>query len=311
MPNSAASRLAGRDHGVEIAALAGQHVREDLRGCVVWRTAARHAVGRKREDVRQVAIEGEAFRFHRLQLDFRPCRDGMVGNIAVKLLDFGQGCGCVHIADNDQNGITGRVPPGVELLEHLAGGLVERVFGAERVVGVGGAGEHVFVEPAHEFIGRVGEIARDFLLDCAAFLVPFGVGIVDSAQAGGLRLERHVEVGCGNRGEVLGDVLLGVRVVLAAELGVDGRGLVGGHAGAAAEGHVFLGVGHAGEAVRGLIAADEEIHLHIDDWRQRVANDDHSQSVGQRGAATAVSSGESRRKSEGKLRRPARGMRGF
>ena len=97
-------------------------------------------------------------------------------------------------------------------------------------------------------------------------------------------MERNVQVRGGNGGEVLGDVLLRVGIVPAAQLGVDGGGLIRGHAGAAAKGHVFFGVGRSREAGRRLIPADLEVQLHRDHGRKRVAHDDHLQAVGERGA---------------------------
>ena len=61
---------------------------------------------------------------------------------------------------------------------------------------------------------------------------------------------------------------------------IDGGGLVGGHAGAAAKGHVFLGVGHAGKVRGGLIAADHVIGFDGDHGGEGVADDDDLQAVG-------------------------------
>jgi hypothetical protein len=99
-----------------------------------------------------------------------------------------------------------------------------------------------------------------------------------------LCLQGDVEIGRGYGGEVLGDVLLRVRVVAAAELRVDRRGLIGGHAGAAAKGHVLFCVRRAGEAGRGFVAANFEVEFHRHDGRQRIAHDHHLQAVCERGA---------------------------
>ncbi len=152
------------------------------------------------------------------------------------------------------------------------------------VVRVGRAGEQIDVEPIDKFIGGIGQVARDFLLDGAALLIPLRLGIINAAHAGGLGLEGDVEIGGGQRGVVLGDVLLGIRIVVAAQLRVDGSGLIGGHAAASAEGHVLLGVRHSGETVRRFIAADHEVGLDGDHGRQRIPDDDHVHAVGQGGA---------------------------
>ena len=78
---------------------------------------------------------------------------------------------------------------------------------------VGRAGENIVVQAIDEFVGGVGEVAGDFLLDSAAFVGPLVLGIVDAAQAGGLGLEGDVKVGGGDGGKVLRDVLLGVGIV--------------------------------------------------------------------------------------------------
>ena len=135
-----------------------------------------------------------------------------------------------------------------------------------------------------ELVGGVGEIALHFLLDGAALLVPFRLRIIHAAHAGGLRLQRHVHVGRRNGGEVLRDVLLRVRVVFAAQQRIDGRRLVGGHAGAAAEHHVLLRVRHARKAVWRLVAAHDEIGFNGGNRGERVADDDHLGAVVERGA---------------------------
>ena len=161
---------------------------------------------------------------------------------------------------------------------------VERLLGAERIVRIRRAGEHGLVEPVDELVGGVGEIAGDFLLDRAFLVVPLGLRIVHAGKAVSLGLQSDVEVGRRDRGEVLRDDLLGVGIVVAAQLRVDRGGLVGGHAGASAERHVLFSVGHAGEPVRRLVAADNEVGLDGDDGRKRVAHQHNAHAVLQRGA---------------------------
>ena len=87
----------------------------------------------------------------------------------------------------------------------------------------------------------------------------------------------------GDRGEVLGNALLSVGIVLAAELGINRRCLIGVHALAAAECHVLLRVRHAREPRRGFIGADEVVFLDGDNRGQPVANNDDAHPVVQRG----------------------------
>ena len=77
----------------------------------------------------------------------------------------------------------------------------------------------------------------------------------------------------------------------AAELGIDGGGLVGGHARAAAKGHVLLGMGSAREAGRGLIAAHVKIKLDRSHRSQRIAHDDDLQAIRQRGSRDRAGAG--------------------
>ena len=58
---------------------------------------------------------------------------------------------------------------------------------------------------------------------------------------------------------------------------VDRRGLVCGHARAAAKCHVLQRVRRAGKAVRRLVAAGEHVQFHRDDRRQRIVHQHHAQ----------------------------------
>jgi hypothetical protein len=110
-----------------------------------------------------------------------------------------------------------------------------------------GAGKHVCVQAIDKFVGGIGEVAGYLLFDRASFVRPLLFGVVYAAQAGGLGLESHVKIGGGNGGEILGDILLRIGIVPAAQLGVDGGGLIRGHAGAAAKCHVLLSMGRPGK----------------------------------------------------------------
>ena len=108
-------RFAGRDHAVEVGALAGEHVGEDLDGGPVGRIRARHALGDEAEHVGQIAIEGEGVGLHGLEVDFGMVGDGMAGNVGVELADFGQ-CGLgLDVADDDEDGVGRGVPLGREI----------------------------------------------------------------------------------------------------------------------------------------------------------------------------------------------------
>jgi hypothetical protein len=208
----------------------------------------------------------------------------VVGNVPVELFDLGYGDSRIDVADNYQDGVAGGVPLLVKGLEHGAGGGIERGPGAEGIVRVGCSGEHIAVQTVNELVGGIGEVAGYFLLDGAPFVGPLFFGVIDATQAGCLGLQCYVEVGGGHGGEVLGDILLGVGIVAATQLGVDGGCLIGGHAGAAAEGHVFLSVSRAGEAGRGFVSTNFEVQLHRDDGRQGAVHNDYLQTVGKSGA---------------------------
>ena len=257
-------RLAGRDHSVQVGALAGQHIGQNLAGRVIRRTGSRQPIGDKAEKVGKIAVERELLRLDRLQIDGRPRGQGVAGHIAELPLNLGQRRGRVHIAHHHQDGVAWRVPLLVKILEHLARGGVERALRAQRIVGVGSTHEHILIQAIHEFVGGVGEVARHLLLDGAALRQPLLLGVVDAVQAGRLRFERHVQVGRWHGGKVLGNVLLRVGVVFASQLRINRRRLIGRHARAAAKGHVLLRVGHARKSRRRLVAAHQKIRLHGD-----------------------------------------------
>ena len=78
-----------------------------------------------------------------------------------------------------------------------------------------------------------------------------------------------------------------VGVVIAAERGGNGGELIGGQTGAAAKHHVLGRVRRAGKSGGRFVRADAIIDHRGDDGRERVANDDDLQAVGQRGAQHA------------------------
>ena len=83
-------------------------------------------------------------------------RNRVIGDAAEQLAYFRQGLVGVDVADDDQYGVSRRIPAAMERLQHLARGGVERGLRAERIVSVRGAGEHVLIQPVDEFVGGVG-----------------------------------------------------------------------------------------------------------------------------------------------------------
>ena len=193
-----------------------------------------------------------------------------------------------------QNRVVRRIPGAVELVQHVAGGGVERWLGSQRIVGVRRAGEHVRVEPRDEFIGGVGQIARDFLLDRAAFLRPFGLRILRARQAGGVHVEYDIQILGRQRGEILGDRLLGVGVVVTAELRVDRRNLRAGQIRAATKQHVLLGMGHTRESGRSFVAADQNVVFHRYHRRDRITNDYDAEAIAKSGSCDVLGRRSSR-----------------
>ena len=97
----------------------------------------------------------------------------MVGDIAVQLLDLGDGRGRIDIAYDHQDGISRRVPLLVKVMQHGAGGGIEGSPGAQGIVGIRRAGKHVFVQAIEKLLRGVGKVAGDLLFDRASFVGPF------------------------------------------------------------------------------------------------------------------------------------------
>ena len=208
----------------------------------------------------------------------------MAGNVTVKAANLLQRRRRIHIAHDHQDHVRGRVPLVGELLQHRPCGLVERRPRPQRIVRVRRAREHVLVQPGQKFVGRIRKVARDFLLDRAPLLIPLRVRIVDPTQARRLRLQRHVDVRRRHRLEILRDVLLRVRIVVAAHERKNCRRLIRRHPLAPAERHVLLRVRHARKSIRRLVATHEEVRFHRHHRRQRIADDHHPHPVGESGA---------------------------
>ena len=125
----------------------------------------------------------------------------MVRNVAKELLDLGDGGGRIHVAHDHQDGVARGVPLLVKVAEHGAGGGVEGRPRAQRIMRIRGTGKHVAIQAIDEFVGGVGEVAGYLLFDGAALMGPLCFGIIHTAQAGGLRLQRHIQIGGGHGGE--------------------------------------------------------------------------------------------------------------
>ena len=94
-----------------------------------------------------------------------------------------------------------------------------------------GKGLQLDVEPSpmrvHSDPSLIGQVLRNLLFDGTALLSPSLLAVVDSAHSERLQVEDRLEVFGGDRGDVLGDHLLGVGVEIAAGGGDDGGELVG------------------------------------------------------------------------------------
>lgn len=149
---------------------------------------------------------------------------------------------------------------------------------------IGRAGKRVLVEPGERLVDWIGQVARHLLLDGAAFLVPFRLGVVDAGHAGRVDAERDVDVFGRHRCEVLRDSLLCLGIAVPAQFGEGGGRLIAGDAGAATERHVFLGMCGARKVGGRFVAADEVGVFDSCHWRERIAHDHDPQAVRQRRA---------------------------
>jgi hypothetical protein len=149
--------------------------------------------------------------------------------------------------------------------------------------------EHDLIQPRDELVGWLGEITRDLLLNRALFLFPFRVGVDHVAHAGGVDAQGDVEIGRWHRRKILRDGLLCGRVVEAAELGKDRGNLIRGHIRASAERHVLLRVRHARKPGRRFVGADQIVLHDGDHRRERIADDDHTETVVERRTRDAAS----------------------
>jgi hypothetical protein len=252
-------------------------------GGVIGAVIAGQAERDDHQAIRPVGFKLHRFGSHRLQVYLRPGGQGFAGYGAEQPLDLGQGLVGVHVAGDDDNGIVGDVPGVVKLLQHGAGGLVEGWLGAQGVMGIGRPLEHGCQELAVKDVLGIGQIPGDFLLDGTPFLLPELFGVHDATHAHGLDMEGHLQVVSRHRKKILGNGLLGIGVEAAAHGGRDVGQLIGGKPGAAAEHHMFLGVGHAGKPRRRLVGARQIVDHDRSHGGQAVGHDDHLEAVVQGG----------------------------
>ena len=255
---------------------------------VLGAVAAGAAKGEIGQAIAGIGGHADRLGIHRRKLDRGGFGHVVRFDIAEQAAHGVQGLLGVDVAAHDQGSVIGRIPALVKGLEHGAGGLVERGFGAQGVVGIGRAGEQLLAQASIGHIRRAGQIAGHFLLDGAAFLFPVTLGVGDRAHALGVQAQRHVEI-LGRHGEVVaGDLVLGIGIELAAHGRGDGRDLGGGQVVGAAKHHVFLRMRHAGKTVRRIPRTHVVIHHRGDRGCKAVGYHDHLQAVIQRRTAYRV-----------------------
>ncbi len=284
---AALQRLALGHQFIEPPAFAAQHVGQYLARRIIPAVVAGHAIGDHIDAVGRIRFQMQPLRRNRLQLYRRArrqlaCRDG-----TIQMVDLGQHFLRLYMPDHHQDCVVGRVPAVVETFEHLAAGLVERCARAQSVVRIGRTLEHRRQHPAVHHVLGTGQVPRHLLLDGAALFAPQRLAVQHAAHAQRADVQRHVDV-IGRHGEkVLGDGLLGIGIELTAHGAGDIGQLGRRQAGAAAEHHVLLRMGHAGETGRRLVGADQIVELGGHHRRQIIAHNHHAQTVVQRRAQHA------------------------
>ncbi len=96
---------------------------------------------KKCQQVRQIAIEDERIRRDRPQVDVQDVPEACGAESSRSTASLAPGRGRIYIARDHENRIVRRIPLAVELLQHLGGGLIERLSGAERILLVWGSRE--------------------------------------------------------------------------------------------------------------------------------------------------------------------------
>ena len=169
---SGKQRLSFGDQSVEVSSLAAEHVGQHLDRSMVRAVVAGSAERHHRQSNGQVGFELKGFRFHRLQVHLFPWGQFLGRDVGKELFDLSQCLLRFDVADDDHNGVVGRVPGVVEFLEHGAGGLVEGGLCPQSVMGVDRSPEHPCQKFGVEDIFRAGEVLGHFLLDSSPFFLP-------------------------------------------------------------------------------------------------------------------------------------------
>jgi len=297
--------LAGIDQRLHRTARRAEHFLQEIRGQEVGAVDARHAKGQHRQRVRQRGRPPDDLLLQRAEVRDGMRRDGFFRNRVEIGTHLGQHRFLVDVAGDDQHGVVGRVPAIVKLLELRSGQPVEVGDGSDALPRVGRTRERERLHVAEE-VGAGGRlVAQHLLLDGAALVLPLGLQVEDVAHAVGLDAQDRVEIGSRDGEFELGQRVRRFGVEIAAEGGRDRPELTGAQIRRAAEHHVLLGVRHALYRRRIVTRADAVRHVGRYHRGQRVAHDDHPQTVGQGGfehvlAARGGGEGETGRRDDGR-----------
>ena len=219
-----------------------------------------------------------------LQRDLRQRRQRLGRDRAEQRADALECGGRVEIPHHHEDRVVRRVPGGVELPQRLGGGAVEGRPRAERIVLIGGAGEHRRAQLLVELVARVGQVLRDLLFDRAALVAPVRIRREQILHAQGLDVQRDFQI-LGRHGEQeLRQALARIGVEVATHHAADIRELVGREARTAAEHHVLERMRGARKPGRGFIRTDQVVDRGRDHRCERVAHQNDAQSVRQRRA---------------------------
>ncbi len=282
--DAAGQRLAVCNQRIEVAALAVQHVGEQPGGWVVRTVVARQPEGNDDHPIGAVGLETEGLRSHRLEPHRRPFADFLCRDRSEQLLHLAKDVVGIHVPNDHQDGIVGRIPPFMESLEHGPAGLIEGLARAKGVMGVGRAPEQGRQQLRVQDVVWTGQVLGDLLLDRAPLLVPGVLAVRHASHADSLDAQRGLQVLRGNCIEVLRHSLLGVGIRHAPHDGVQIGELGRRKPGAAAEHHVLLRVGHAGKPLGRLVGACQIVHLDGSDGGEGTTDDDDAEPVLQRRA---------------------------
>src|SRR5208337_318598 len=160
------------NEAVDVSSLAGKNVAQHSACGIVGTVRTGHAVPDDANDVGIIAGKREVFAFDGLKMNLWARRDVLSWDAAIQLLDRGDNSSRLDLPGNDQNRVVWRVPLLLKAFQHRARGGIVRRPRAESIVFVGGAPEHIVIHSDKKLVGRVGEVARNFLLDGTSLLLP-------------------------------------------------------------------------------------------------------------------------------------------